>query len=129
MQNTRLTQIQIIRAIAATAIFISHAFPKYGYLGGWGVSIFFVLSGFAMCYGYFNRELKIQSKTDTFVFACGRIKKMYLLHVLLLAFATIGIMLSSLNATGKIDIPMKALGLNVLLYMGSQKRHLLFFQR
>ncbi len=54
----RLGQLQSLRALAFLGIFISHS-GLSSQLGAWGVSVFFVLSGFLMAYTTKNKELPI----------------------------------------------------------------------
>ena len=64
-----LSNIQMLRALAAVAVILHHAYPHYEAMGGslsivgavsqWGflgVDIFFVISGFIMAYTTFNKE-------------------------------------------------------------------------
>jgi len=70
--------LQGLRAIAIIAIFISHSeLGKFEYFGAWGVSVFFVLSGFLMLFNYLPRE---EYPEFGFGFAWGKIKKLYPLH-------------------------------------------------
>lgn len=67
--NLLLSNIQMLRALAAIAVLLHHAYPHYAAMGGnlvgiqmvsqWGfigVDIFFVISGFIMAYTTFNKE-------------------------------------------------------------------------
>ena len=57
MARQRINSLQGLRAIAFLAIFISHAgLGNYGCLGAWGVSVFFLLSGFLMTLSQLNKE-------------------------------------------------------------------------
>lgn len=73
-----LPNIQMLRALAAIAVLLHHAYPHYEAMGGklvwlqivsqWGflgVDIFFVISGFIMAYTTFNKE-RTWSNTKTF---------------------------------------------------------------
>ena len=53
----RITSLQALRAIAFINIFISHCGVTMFFGGAWGVSLFFVLSGFVMYYAYCERDL------------------------------------------------------------------------
>lgn len=90
----RIDSLQVIRAIAFSAIFVFHAirtFPGsgkvYHYIstgpGPWGVSVFFVLSGFLMTYSYWNREPG-SSLADMAGFSLKKIRKLYPLHLIML---------------------------------------------
>lgn len=74
----KMDSIQSLRAIAFIGILSYHSglLP----LGAWGVSVFIVLSGFIMTYSYYSRELE-HSIAFNFMFALGKIKKLYPLHV------------------------------------------------
>jgi len=45
----RLDSVQLLRAIAAIDIVVFHT-PFYALIGSWGVTLFFVISGFIVCY-------------------------------------------------------------------------------
>lgn len=81
----RNDSIQGLRAIAFIAIFISHTgLADLGALGAWGVSVFFVMSGFLMMYNYFKRE---NTPSFGFSFTWGKIKKLYPLHIFTMLLA------------------------------------------
>ena len=46
MNRSKIYSLEILRAIAYTAIFISHAYNCDAFIGSWAVSVFLVLSGF-----------------------------------------------------------------------------------
>lgn len=97
--SKRLDAIQILRAIAFIAIFLSHV-DVIG-SGMFGVSVFLILSGFCMTYSYFNREiLQITGIKENISFAWNRVKKLYPLHFLTLiavaAVMRLGLMNSDL---------------------------------
>lgn len=51
--------------------------------GRWGVSVFFILSGFVMVYSYYNKNrIQISSVTESVCFAFKKLKRLYLLHIL-----------------------------------------------
>lgn len=82
MMCRRIDSIQGLRAIAFLAIFMSHSrLLGLGFLGAWGVSIFFVLSGFLMVYNYYP---KIDyTFPPAYRFAWQKIRKLYPLHILM----------------------------------------------
>ena len=94
IKHERINSLQTVRAIAFLSVFLFHANRSFlgdgviyasfvKSLGRWGVSVFFVLSGFVMTYAYWNRPPKAGLK-DAFSFSINRIKKLYPLHLLML---------------------------------------------
>ena len=81
----RIDSLQAVRALAFLGIFVSHS-ELSSQLGAWGVSVFFVLSGFLMVFTYAGKELAT-SPRDAFRFSVGKIKKLYLLHIVMMAVA------------------------------------------
>ena len=90
----RIDSLQAVRAIAFSGIFVYHAirtFPGSGRIyryiatgpGPWGVSVFFVLSGFLMTYSYWNREPGITLR-EMALFALKKIRKLYPLHLIMI---------------------------------------------
>ena len=56
-KKEKLDYIQIIRAIAFLGVFLSHTGIKaFSASGAWGVSVFFILSGFLMTYNYYGKS-------------------------------------------------------------------------
>lgn len=73
--------LQILRGIAAMMVVTNHLWAGFfggvfKYNGGFGVDIFFVLSGFLMTY------TQTESK-NSFVFLSGRIKRIYPIYIIL----------------------------------------------
>jgi peptidoglycan/LPS O-acetylase OafA/YrhL len=99
----RIDSLQGVRALAFLGIFLYHAirtFPGeckvYTFfstgLGPWGVSVFFVLSGFLMTYSYWNRPPQKTLK-GMVIFALRKEKKLYLLHLIMLFFGCVYLIL------------------------------------
>lgn len=114
---TRKTDsLQALRAIAALWIFASHA--HLGAVQIWAVAVFFMLSGFLMMYNYRDREdICGFSVKDCVKFSAGKIKKLYLLH-LVTTFAAL--LLAVYEARSYINAEvfatlLKKLALNILL--------------
>lgn len=86
-----LLPLQGIRAIAFLGIFAAHS--SVFSLGEWGVSIFFVLSGFLMVYSYYDKTIEFDLRSSI-CFAAKKITKLYPLHlfmtVLLILLAVVG---------------------------------------
>ena len=87
-----ILSLQSIRGIACAVIFICHA--GYGAswgLGAWGVSVFFVLSGFVLTYSYWDRisiDHQVNTK-ESFEFCKKRMGKLFLLHVIMLVIGLV----------------------------------------
>lgn len=84
MEEKRLKSIQILRAIAFIAIFLSHA--EVANSGMFGVLVFLLISGFCMVYAYLdkiNSDFSISIKNNL-SFAVNKIKRLYPLHILAL---------------------------------------------
>lgn len=85
MKKEKLLSLQVLRALACLGIVLSHIGAVSRSFGRSGVVIFFMLSGFVLTYNYFDRELECSIKTNS-LFAVNKIKKLYLLHIVTLAF-------------------------------------------
>lgn len=96
--SRRIDSIQSLRAIAFLAVFMSHSrLFGLGFLGAWGVSIFFVLSGFLMVYSYYP---KIDyAFPPAHRFAWQKIRKLYPIHILM----TVACILYTILNEGKIS--------------------------
>ncbi|QUC68196.1 acyltransferase family protein [Aristaeella hokkaidonensis] len=83
-ENKMILSLQAIRAIACLMIFMYHGVGSRFNCGGvWGVSVFFVMSGFVMVYSYWKRPVEPTIKSAT-TFAIRKIKKLFPLHVIML---------------------------------------------
>ena len=90
---TNLYSLQILRSIAATSVVIVHA--AGGVFGGFGVDIFFVISGFVMA-------LIIANGTNAIKFGIGRVARILPLYWLVTSILFILI----LYKPGATDLPM-----------------------
>ena len=88
--SNRIDSIQTLRSIAFLVIFLYHSTKKVP--GAWGVSVFFVLSGFVMVYSYWNRppERTIKKAAQ---FSWNKIKRLYPLHLIMLMVAFIRLLI------------------------------------
>ena len=84
MEVKRIPSLQAVRCLAFLSLFVFHCDLTGS--GGWGVSLFLVLSGFLMIYNYFNRELTAAPLAGV-RFGISKIKKLYPLHLLMLLAA------------------------------------------
>lgn len=110
MKNEKMNQFQGLRALAIIAIFISHTWlGPFGALGAFGVSIFFVLSGFLMMYNYYPRE---NDPKFGLAFVWKKVKKLYPLHIV---FMLVGLFYCLLSDPQSIGGALKAIPFHVLL--------------
>lgn len=94
LQNTKQNQLkslQGVRALAFAGIFSSHC--GCSDLGAWGVSVFFILSGFLMVYNYYDREFSC-SVRNNIAFSVRKIQKLYPLHILMMLSALVFVVYS-----------------------------------
>ena len=82
----RLDSLEGLRSVAFFLILMSHCGSKWAGLGGPGVSIFFILSGFLMSYSYLwrNRLPEKESVGDYIKFGIRKISRLYPLHIIVL---------------------------------------------
>lgn len=90
-KEDKIPSIQALRGIAFLFVFLCHSGLVWENFGGFGVSIFFVLSGYLLSSRY--RETSSPSLKSMYVFTRNRIKKLYPLHVFML---TVGLIMSFL---------------------------------
>ncbi len=85
MRPAKLLGLQALRLIACLGIFFSHTgIGVFSGTGAFGVSIFFILSGFLLTYNYLPKENEIKNPIK---FSLKKISKLYLLHILMLLIA------------------------------------------
>lgn len=81
----KIESLQILRAMAFLEIFLGHCGIKI-FTGSFGVSIFIVLSGFCMALNYLPKVAEISlSPISNIKFALAKMKKLYGLHIIMLA--------------------------------------------
>lgn len=79
----KLESLQAVRALAFLGILTSHC--GVSELGAWGVSVFFILSGFVMVYNYLPGSDRITlSWKANWSFSIKKIAKLYPLHLLMM---------------------------------------------
>jgi len=118
----KLNSLQALRAIAFLGIFIWHCGIDIGNTGAWGVSVFFVLSGFLMIYNYMPKGTEDFEKLrlvkwniyDSVCFSIRKILKLWPVHLLMLILLVILSAHGLLNETFDIMIWIKWSG-NLLL--------------
>lgn len=82
-ENKNIDALQALRAWAFMGVFLSHTGIEVLGLGVWGVSVFFILSGFLMTYSYYGKErIKSVSWKENVLFAWNKMKPLYSLHVI-----------------------------------------------
>lgn len=77
----KIKSLQGLRALAFLGVFASHC--DIAELGAWGVSVFFVMSGFLMSYSYFDREVP-SGVRESLSFSLKKIRKLYPLHIIMM---------------------------------------------
>ncbi|MBR3108913.1 MAG: acyltransferase [Clostridia bacterium] len=88
-KKSMIMPLQAIRAIACLAVFLYHGIgPTMKFLGVWGVSIFFVLSGFVLVYSYWERPVEPTIKAAA-EFSKNKILKLFPVHVIMLILGLI----------------------------------------
>lgn len=96
-----LTQLQTLRAFAFIGVFICHTQILNNVLecvGLFGVSVFFVLSGFVMVYSYYGKQrIKNVSFVSNVKFAYSKLKRLWLLSILCTLALTIFLIVGSAN--------------------------------
>ncbi len=85
MEKKKLDSVQALRALAYICVFIQHTgISVLGRVGNFGVTVFFILSGFLMILSYFDSDrITGCSVIYNFRFAAGKLKKLYLLHIVM----------------------------------------------
>lgn len=78
--KNRIASIDVLRAIAFFSIFLLHS--GVANYAAWGVSIFFVLSGFLLMYKDKGCDDDTLNLKNCFLFSVNRIKKLYPLHII-----------------------------------------------
>lgn len=84
-KKEKIESLNILRAIAFLEVFLSHAISSKFELGGSGVSLFIILSGFLMYYTYADKEFICGIK-DHINFAWSKLKRLYILHIITATF-------------------------------------------
>lgn len=107
MSSNKLEGIQILRGYAAMLVVVTHLWSagvissalKFNRIGGLGVDIFFVISGFIMCYSLRDRI----SSNDSVEFLKKRVFRVYPIYLLVLT----PFLVQYLNqATTPVEAPM-----------------------
>ena len=100
-KSNLLTQLQTLRAFAFIGVFICHTAILNNVLecvGFFGVSVFFVLSGFVMVYSYYGKQrIKNVSFVSNVKFAYSKLKRLWLLSILCTLATTIFLFIGNAN--------------------------------
>ena len=84
-----IRSLQGLRVLAFLGIYLSHAIDTPS--GGWGVSLFIMLSGFVMTYSYWEKAEQFDDLTvkSAVRFSVNKIRPLYPLHLIMLTAALI----------------------------------------
>ncbi len=119
MRSKKIDSLQVVRALAFIMIFADHTMiPVLEPGGWWGVSVFFVLSGFLMTYSYFDSDrIKQCDPLFDLKFGIGKIKRIYPLHILTMIYTIPWLVISHAGFQGmeKITHMAKTILVNSLL--------------
>lgn len=113
-EHKNIDSLQALRAWAFMGVFLTHTDIMSLKLGAWGVSVFFILSGFLMTYSYFGKKrIESVSFTKNISFAWNKMKYLYPLHIITMLAMSIFMF----TGEGTIPIPQASVRifLNVLL--------------
>lgn len=89
----KIKSLQSLRALAFIEVFLGHCGIS-PFFGAFGVSVFFVLSGFCMAVNYIPKIEEVpRGVRGSILFALGKVKKLYFLHIVmtLLSFVLRGV--------------------------------------
>ena len=79
--SKRIKTLEALRAIAFICVFLSHTgFSCFGSIGYFGVSIFFVLTGFVSIVSQYGKDI-VPSLKNNWNYMVSKIKKLYPLHI------------------------------------------------
>lgn len=106
----RLDALAGLRLVAATAVALAHmAFltgPRYGptfarviHEGSWALTLFFILSGFVLAYGYHDR-LANPTRRELWRYYVARVARIWPLHLLALGLAMVWVVSPAEPGTG-----------------------------
>ena len=92
MQREKIESFQGLRGLAILLIMISHCIflknamgqNSLSHLGGFGVELFIMLSGFLTCYWHLDHPVQALSVREAVKYAVCKIRKYYLLHIITL---------------------------------------------
>ena len=112
-KRNMILPLQAVRAIACLMIFAYHGIgPKINFAGVWGVSVFFVLSGFVLVYSYWDRPTSNPTIKGAAAFSWSKIKRLFPLHVIMLI---VGLIRELLQQQNSISNYVMKLGLTIPL--------------
>jgi peptidoglycan/LPS O-acetylase OafA/YrhL len=109
MSSKKLEGIQILRGYAAILVVVTHLWSvglissalRFGRIGGLGVDIFFIISGFIMCYSLGERL----APGDSFEFLKKRVHRVYPVYLIVL----IPFLVEYLNHCSAIKAPIDSI--------------------
>ena len=79
MKSAKINSFQGLRAIAFIGVFLTHSsLGNLFALGAWGVSVFFIMSGFLMMLSNLNKQ---ERPKFSFGFAWNKVRSLYPLHI------------------------------------------------
>ena len=85
-----ISSLQGLRAVAFLSVVLSHCGAPW--LGPWAISVFVALSGFLMTCNYYDRPRTAPGLRSAMVFSLQKIRKLYPLHLIMMAAALLLVM-------------------------------------
>lgn len=94
-ERGKIVSLQGLRSFAILMIMLSHTAivrssngeGALAHLGGLGVELFILLSGFLTCYWHLERQQSCRSLRDSLLYAVHKLRKYYPLHIATLCLA------------------------------------------
>ncbi len=125
--NEKSDSIQALRAVACLTVFLNHCY--LGNIVEWGVSVFFVMSGFLLTAGRLDKGRVVLSLSPLkcLRFAWGKIRKLYPLYIITLLPILALDIFNAVSSSSGFGTIIKELVLSALLIQSWSPAHSMAF--